>query len=318
MDIVNELSEKMDVTKNFLLSEMDLAPLTYKEFNIKKRNGGNRLIAQPTKWVKKVQREIVLLYLSDFNISKSSFAYMENISIKDNARVHVKNKIILKMDFENFFPSIKPMDLISVFEKVKGKLNNLDKLILIKYLFRKVDGSYELSVGAPSSPIISNIIMMEFDEMVEEYCLENEINYSRYADDITFSSNEYEKLEKTKKKIFEIVRLENFPFLKINEKKTIIVNKSSSRRVTGVILTNDQRVSVGDKLRRRIRTLLYLYSNDRLKDVDVPYLHGIVSHVKNIEPEFYNKINKKYGDDFFKILAKKSFSISKEIRSRKY
>lgn len=318
MDIVNELSESLSITKNFLLAEMDLAPLTYKEFNIKKRSGGNRLIAQPTKWVKKVQREIVTLYLSDFDISKSSFAYKKNISIKDNARIHVNNKIILKMDFKDFFPSIKPTDLINVFENIKGNLNNLDKLILIKYLFRKVDNSYELSVGAPSSPIISNIIMMEFDKIVEEYCMENEINYSRYADDITFSSNEYKKLEKTKEKISDVVEFNDFPFLKINDKKTIIVNSSHSRRVTGVVLTNDKCISVGNKLRRKIRTLLYLYSIDKLKTIDIPYLHGIISHVRSIEPDFYCKIHDKYGDGFFNILAKKSFAISKEMKSNTY
>jgi len=311
MAIAQKLAEYLNIPLNELISNMNIAPEAYKTFNIKKRNGKNRLIAQPTPFVKNVQRGIVEVFLSEFEVSKSTTAYTKGLSIKDNAQAHAGTKYLLKMDFKNFFPSIKPADLFHSVSKANVDLENLDKLILSKYLFRKEENHSELSIGAPSSPILSNIVMLTFDRELEAYCERISVGYTRYADDLTFSSESYELLPQVEMFVKQLTKLISNPTLTINEEKTRFIGKGRSQRVTGVILTHEGGVSVGRNLRKKIRAMLHLYSKGLLKKNDIPYLHGIVSHVRNIEPKYYEKIQVLHDRELFNRLAKQSYSIGK-------
>ena len=94
-----------------------------------------------------------------------------------------------------------------------------------------------LSIGAPSSPLISNFIMYSFDEELVTICLNKKIMYTRYADDITFSTRIKNNLFELPEIISNLLK-EIRKGVEINSKKTIFTSKAHNRHVTGVTLTN--------------------------------------------------------------------------------
>jgi len=316
MSILKELTEHLDISFGDLAINMVNAPVTYKVFKIPKRTGGKRTIEQPTQFVKGVQRGIVAVLLEQFETLDSTMAYVKGRSIVDNANAHVGGKFILKMDFENFFPSIKPIDLSNFLNKQNIEIPKHELKFLVNYLFRKSDTGLHLSIGAPSSPMISNLVMYEIDTVIQTYCDSLSITYTRYADDLTFSSPSYDVLSELSKWIKDLVARIASPSLKVNERKTKIIGVGKSRRVTGVILTNDGRISVGRHSRKKIRAMVYQYQNDVLDKNDIPYLHGFISHLRHIEPDHFKKLVNTFGEDIFVKLAKQSFFISKMSKAK--
>lgn len=314
MELISKVVEHLGLPMHEVISNMRSAPTMYKEFSIKKRSGGERIIRQPTPFIKNIQRAIVETALNDIDSSDFSMAYEKGRSIKDNALIHVGAEFLLKMDFKDFFPSIKPSDLFRALDDFGYELNDLDRMFLSRYLFVEVESLLELSIGAPSSPVVSNLVMKNFDIAVGEFCHGNSIRYSRYADDLTFSGCSYEDLKKVEAHVVRTISLDDKSNLLVNEEKTRFVGKGRSQRVTGVILTHDGSISVGRNLRKKIRGLVHLYSNKKLNNSDIPYLHGIISHMRNIEPDYYEKLIALHGGDLFKRLAKQSYAIGKHVR----
>ncbi|TBL85779.1 RNA-directed DNA polymerase [Hafnia alvei] len=312
MSYIDELSKTLNCTPKTIISGYIKAPKKYKVFFIKKKNGkGLREIAQPSPDVKKVQRAIVNSLLSLLPVHECATAYIEEKSIVDNAEPHKKNEYILKMDFENFFYSIKPQDLNYFISKNDIQLNQFEYEVISHYLFRRKKGEKKLRlcIGAPSSPMISNIVMYDFDEKLFNYCKENDVIYTRYADDLSFSSDSFDKLNDVKNFVINLVSLQKKPELIINTSKTKFIGKGRSRRITGVVISNTGDLGVGRFLRKKIRALFYLYSNNKINHKDIPYLLGMLSHIKSIEPDYYYSLIKINGEDKLKQLGKDSFAV---------
>jgi RNA-directed DNA polymerase len=315
MALIDDLSEYLDLSTSELIANMNIASKSYKVFSIKKRGGGDREIAQPTPLVKRIQKGICNIMLIDFDYSDATTAYRVGFSIVDNAKPHTGHKFILKMDFKDFFPSIKPIDLLDVIEK-RYTLSHFEQSLIVNYLFRKVGRAFELSVGAPSSPMISNLVMKQFDIELQGFSSSLSIPYTRYADDLTFSSDSYSDLERVKEFVIKLVARYDSPCLAINEKKTRIVGRGRSQRVTGIVLTQDGEVSVGRTLRKRVRGMLHLYSRKLLKQKDIPYLHGMISHIRSVESDFFSSMLELHGEKLFERLAKQSYTISKNKKNK--
>lgn len=321
MSYLNKLAENLNRSVPYLIRNYISAPREYKVFYIDKKNSKEkREVAQPSKHVKEIQRGIVETLLKDIPIHNCAKAYMRNLSIYDNAEPHKDNKYLLKIDFKNFFPSIKPVDLIFFLEKNDLSFGAFENTIVANYLFWRKKGERNLSlcIGAPSSPIISNIVMHDIDNEISSYCLANKIIYTRYADDLTFSADKLDILEETYNFISSLINRTEHPKLFINQAKTRYVGKGRSKRVTGVVITNDGKLGVGRYLRKKIRAMTYLYSQKRLKREDIPYLHGMLSHINNIEHDFYIKLKLQYGDNMFTMLYQESLYISKELKAVKF
>ncbi|TBT21919.1 RNA-directed DNA polymerase, partial [Vibrio parahaemolyticus] len=171
-NLLKEICENSEIQLTDIIKNLNTASISYKVYDIPKRTNGVRTIAQPSSFVKDVQKVITKVFLSEFTPSDASFAYIEGKSIVDNAAIHKDNKWILKIDFKDFFPSIKPEDLFNFLEKEEIKLSEFDKKIISSYLFRLNNRKLELSIGAPSSPVISNLVMKELDQEIIHFCEE--------------------------------------------------------------------------------------------------------------------------------------------------
>ncbi|HEM6888750.1 TPA: retron St85 family RNA-directed DNA polymerase [Providencia rettgeri] len=290
---VETLAQNMGISTKEVMEFLANAPEKYKVYKIPKRSTGYRTIAQPSKELKAYQRQISSVL--SLQIHDSAMAYREKISIKNNALKHVNNSYLLNMDFENFFNSITPDVFWSVWEKGKPLLSDVDKYFIERLLFWWVNGSLALSVGAPSSPLISNFCLFYFDSELNDYCIGKKISYTRYADDLTFSTN-------IKGALFEIplivkdILFENFgDALKINRSKTVFSSKAHNRHVTGITLNNNGRISLGRGKKRYIKHKVHQYTLGLLDAEEITHLQGMIVFARYIEPSFFESLKVKYS-----------------------
>lgn len=301
MTILAGLSEKLLISVEELKAFVNTAPYRYKVYLIPKRNGrGFRVIAQPTDVLKLMQRMALESHLEGLPVHECATAYKNGVGIKDNARVHVKNEYLLKMDFSDFFPSIGPNDLIQHVRKYKGKVSREDAYALKKLFFwaRKKDPGHvhRLSIGAPSSPFISNTLLYDFDCKIVEECSRLGITYTRYADDLTFTTNNRGVLFGVPALVESICKAVEYPSLKVNSEKTVFSSKKNNRHVTGLVLTNDNKISLGHEKKRYIRSLIYRYSLGGMSNDEVLSLKGMLAFARHMEPSFFQAAIRKYGE----------------------
>ena len=273
----------------------------YRKITLRKKNGGIRIINAPDELMKSVQNTINRNILSKIPVSQYAKAYKTGAKLYDNAKIHVGKKYLLKMDISDFFGSI-------TFEQVYNNAFNTK-------FFPKQIGAFltefcclngVLPQGAPTSPAISNLVFKNFDNNIGLWCKNNGINYSRYCDDLTFSSDKpiYHVYEKVKK------MLEEMGF-ELNEKKTRFVTNANRQSVTG--LTVNEKVSVSREYKRKLRQDIYyilkfgendkrvLEEQRRKLNADLSYtdylniIRGKINFVLSVEPEneyFVSALNK--------------------------
>lgn len=297
--LINKMSEDLLLTKDKLLYLIRSAPYRYKTYYVKKRSGrGLRLIAQPAREVKVLQYWVMDKILSSFPVHKAATAYRKHINIKNNAEPHAANPFLLKLDFKDFFPSIKGHDFNQFISNQHNELlNDIDISLLTKILFWKYKGrqALQLSIGAPSSPLLSNIILYQFDVILNKYCESKNIAYTRYADDMTFSMQAKDERAPIISKINTVLSKMTHPKLQLNNSKTIFSSKANKRLVTGLIISNENTVTIGRNKKRLLRAQLHHCSRGRMSINDIDKLKGALAFVKSIEPDFVEKLLQKYN-----------------------
>lgn len=297
--IVDYLALNYRTSSKNIRAYLHWAPRRYKQYFIPKKSGtGKRKIAQPTRALKLMQRAVVKEYLSDLPVHECAHAYVRGKGIRANAAEHVANSYLLKMDFVDFFPSIKPADLVVHVEKNIGILSEDEKFVLENLFFFSPSkfASPRLSIGAPSSPFISNTIMFDFDRQLYEICAAHNISYTRYADDLTFSTNEKDILYSFPKTVSEIRKEIEYPSYKINHKKTVFASTAKNRRVTGLVLSNEGKISLGRKRKRYLKSLVFKFRENQLEYDDLQYLRGMIAFSMDVDPDFVESLKEKYGE----------------------
>ncbi|WP_304619590.1 retron St85 family RNA-directed DNA polymerase [Paracoccus sediminilitoris] len=296
----NILRQNLFISGNELDRYLSSCPRRYKHYKIEKRGGekdNRRSISQPTPELKALQRTLLDEFLVErLPVHQAAMAYKKNTSIADNAKIHARNSYLLKMDFENFFPSIKSSDLCALLID-SGNVNkddHLDLRIISRVFFMHNGPELVLSIGAPSSPFISNAMLFNFDKIVAEHCGNLHISYSRYSDDLTFSTTVKDILFDIPAFIQKTLKSIKYPKLAINEKKTVFSSKAHNRHVTGVTLSNTGEISLGRSKKRSLRTQVYLFSKDQLSLKEAAALRGYIAFSNSVEPKFLESLLKKY------------------------
>ncbi|MDX7921937.1 reverse transcriptase family protein [Aeromonas media] len=255
----------------------------YRDFKIKKRNGGTRTIQSPYPKLAYTQQWIKKHILDKICISDHAFAYAKGKSHIENAKQHIGSGELLKIDLVNFFDHIDFKSVYSIFfncgysEKVSTQLAKLCTIW------------DRLPQGAPTSPVISNIILKEIDHEFSLFSAEHGLIYTRYADDICISGQEISlDFILNAKNI-----IESNGFL-VNPEKTCLVKGSARKLITGVQV-NDFGVRAPKKLRREYRKSAYFLIknnfsslNGTLQPLNPTYIdevYGKGQYILSIEPE---------------------------------
>lgn len=298
--LIQALQEATGLGEAQILRLIVRSPHTYKVYTIPKKSGGTRTIAQPAKETKFLQRWLIANVLGVLPLHESATAYKTNASIKKNAAAHKDNAYISKYDFENFFPSIKESDLIQHFIRhLSAQLAEIDIKKVARLCCISSKGSEErrLSIGAPSSPLLSNSVMYEFDSKIDAWCRANGFIYTRYADDLTFSTNVKGRSSEVEVEIGNVIASLAYPKIRLNRKKTVHLSKKYQRRVTGLIINNDDQLSIGRDRKRTISALIHRHSLSMLTIAETYHLQGLLGFAKDIEPAFVMSMRRKYGSE---------------------
>jgi retron-type reverse transcriptase len=295
--IAQRLAVETGLLEHAVRKIMLRAPVRYKDYPIPKRNGGTRQISQPAREVKLVQRALVTILISGLPVHEAATAYRPGASIRDNAGRHAGFRQILKLDFENFFPSIKDRDWLHYCITTGCLSSEEDIALTTSLLFRREKGlsRLRLAIGAPSSPSLSNALMFDFDKLVSERLSGENVIYSRYADDLTFSAPRTGYFKNVERVVKSALREIEYPRLKINQEKTTFVTTKFHRFVTGLTLANDGRVTIGRERKRRIRAEVHHFCLGKLDEDQVLRLSGTLAFVNAVEPAFLTVLDAKYG-----------------------
>lgn len=291
--MIERMSASLGLSRQFIVNLARSASYEYKTYNIQKRTGGLRTINHPSRRLKALQRWLLRYEISRLPIHVAATAYRETKSTLDNAIVHAPNSFLLRMDFQEFFPSIKSQDIkcyIAARPQFFEKWTTED----IEVFCRLVSRNGALTIGAPTSPALSNALCFDLDTRLEALAKSADVRYTRYADDLFFSTNAKNVLSGIADKVPQILEALSIPaMLKINLAKTRHSSKRSARRVTGIVLGSDGAVHVGRALKRRIRSLVHHY--EVLTPEQKASLAGSISYVQGNDPDFINRLIIKYG-----------------------
>lgn len=277
------------------------APRRYKNFRILKKDGVTyRPVSQPAHEVKHLQRAFADLVLNKLPVHSCATAYRPKpgLSLRDNVTPHAENGPILKMDFRDFFPSIQAADWISYCADNGIFSSSSDVDLSARLLFRRTSRNtpLRLAIGAPSSPILSNILMYDFDDRVFHEVGAQYVTYTRYADDLTFSAPRTGFLQGVQSIVAKIVRESRRPNLSFNYEKTRFVTTKFNRNVTGLTISLDGRVTAGQYRKRQVRAGVHQFSLGNLSDDATIRLVGLIAFIQSVEDDFVDKLRAKYSD----------------------
>lgn len=258
---------------------------------LKKNKVENRTIYIPNIHLNKIQKWILENILERYSISPYTYSFVKNRSAVDHANRHVSREEswLLSMDIKNFFPSIKRRDVTKIFRGL-GYSDEVSNYLSKLSCYRG-----ELVQGFPTSPIISNIFLGEFDLYIASICSNKNIEYSRYADDLAFSGKyEDNSLEFLNDLIKEVNLYLNKIGLEINPKKTKFFDQFSPKKLTGIMLTNNG-LKVPLRIKKKISKELYYCEKygveshlRRTNKIGLAnykgYMYGIVGYIKLVEP----------------------------------
>lgn len=254
----------------------------YYSYYIKKKSGKFRAIDSPNKELKGVQRWINTNYLDRIVLPDCVHGFRKNHSIRTNASPHLGRKYIYCIDLKDFFPTITFSTVQNLFKKLS--FSDEASTVLANLCTYK---GY-LPQGAVTSPSISNIIFSTIDDQIQSLCSKKRVSYTRYADDLSFSSNNKQVLIET----VDIVKSEiiSKSIFKINETKSRLMSGQKANIVTGLRL-NSNKLSIGNKKKKLLRAKLhdYIINNNT---TDENKLLGDLAFLRSIEQTTYNNFKK--------------------------
>lgn len=279
----NHLSLLVGYKLSYLIKVSNSPKHFYRIFKIsKKSKKGFRTISEPLPNLKDIQKWILNEILDNINPSPYSKAFRKGYSIKDNAKFHLNQKKVLTIDIKNYFGSIKYKHVYLFFKELGYSKEVAVMLSNICVL------DNELPQGAPTSPMLANLITRRLDKRIASYAIKNKIRYTRYADDMTFSGDFDEGA------VIRVVKaILNSEGLKINNSKTRVRTRNQQQEVTGIVV--NEKLQAPRNYRRKLRQEVYYIKKYGLQshldyieeDDEIGYLRkllGMANFVININP----------------------------------
>ncbi len=240
----SHLSSLIGYNKSYIKRSVQYTKYFYRKFTITKKDGGTRTLLEPLPSLKEIQNWILTNILYKHKVSRYAKGYIPKRSIKDHVRYHTNEKSVMTLDVEKFFNTISFSLVEDIFLEIG--YSKLISNLLTKLCF--LEG--ELPQGAPTSPYISNIILIDFDEAISKYCSSKNLKYTRYADDLAFSGD----IKKTE--LIHLVRVELKKVgLRLNKDKIKLMKQNQPQIISGIIVNKKAQVSKAK--RNKIRNEMF-------------------------------------------------------------
>lgn len=275
----------------------------YRQFKIKKKSGGFRQITAPHNQSFMMLLQCVNEILKAiYTPSDYAMGFTERRSVVTNAAVHKGQNYVFNLDLKDFFPSVEQARVwkriqLAPFNFPVAIANLVAGLCSMRETRKDINGkitfAYILPQGAPTSPIITNMICDNLDRRLAGLAKRFGLHYTRYADDITFSSMHYVYAEngEFRKELTRIICSQGFT---INDKKTRLQKLGCRQEVTGIIVSD--KLNVAKKYVREIRSLLYIWEKYGYTDAIsrfLPKYKAEKGHIKKGNPDLTNVLDGK-------------------------
>ncbi|MCI4670808.1 MAG: reverse transcriptase family protein [Bacteroidia bacterium] len=241
---VNDLCRLLKIDKRRLM--LVKSQPRYKAFSIPKKGGGERHIETPSPALKKIQSALNRFLQAVYYFEKSAASYGFIVGVKNeddrrnvvtNARKHIGNPYLLNVDIKDFFHAVKKKDVMDMFlGEPFGFQTELASILTQLTIYKG-----RLPMGAPTSPVLSNMACRQLDEVLVELSTKNKWTYTRYADDMSFSGKE-EFGEIQVNLIRHIIQEQRF---KVNEKKVKHFGPEDPKIVTGLLVSKRVELAPG-------------------------------------------------------------------------
>ena len=274
----------LGITKNELLN-IDV-PRNYITYRIKKNNGnGVRRIDAPMSGLKRIQNIILHKILYEFKPHDIAHGFVKGKSPRTNASPHVGKKYIIKIDLENFFGSIHWGSILSTIKYLCGVLSKKglfdepskeDQQLIADIL--SLNGS--VPQGAPSSPALTNLCCYWLDSELEKINkLNNTIQITRYADDITISLDEKERIGPLIGLVTQLLRQKR---LRANRRKLRVCSYSTRQKITGVVVNT--KLNTSKESWRNLRAALHNAKKTPISEKTMQQLRGQIEWLRSLNP----------------------------------
>ena len=274
----------------------------YRAYEIKKKTGGTRKIEAPDEMLKDVQHWIYANILCrDKSVLYCVHGFVPRLNEEDiargilsNAAPHSGHDWLINLDLKNFFPTVTLTMVKEYFDSL-GYEEEVSKTLTALCTYKS-----RLPQGAPTSPMLSNIIATKMDIALLEYCKKYGITYTRYADDLTFSANLDVEVPPLKD-LYGIVFKHGFI---VNRQKTKVRGRGYKKEVTGLTVTDG--VHVPKKYRKEVWRELYFckkfgvyehyHSIGTDKGLYKDWLRGRIMFIRQVDPACGNKMLERFNE----------------------
>lgn len=276
----SHLAMQLSISKKTLYMMINKKEYFYSKKEILKRDGTIRTLRVPAMPLKVVQKWILEEILKKLKVSKYSMAFVPGKNgLKESAELHNRNLFLLEMDISDFFGSISQK---KVFKLFLGMGYGLDVSAILAELCTYDDS---LPQGAVTSPCLANLICFNLDARLNGLCRKKDIIFSRYADDLCFSSNNRTLLNKIEPIVIKILKDEGF---EANQKKTRYLSDDVKKTVVGITI-NNKGIHVDKKLKKNVRSQIFnaIKNNDYTQKEKII---GTIAYISSIESGYKEKI----------------------------
>lgn len=266
LDLIKQeefVSVRYEITENMLrhFSSDKLAPKRFRTFHIRKKSGGRREIKAPCRQLDKILTCVNILLKAVYEPSDAAMGFAAGRSVLQNAQVHVGHNYVLNLDLKDFFTSIPQA---RVWKRLQLPPFNFPVEIanILAGLCCTFDEDVKTNVlpqGSPASPLLTNAICDKLDRRLKGVAKRFGLHYSRYADDITFSSmhNVYQEGSEFRTEVERIISDQGFT---LNPAKTRLLKKGRRQEVTG--LTVNAFANVPRKYISDLRWIINLWEKE--------------------------------------------------------
>ena len=276
----------------------------YIHFRIPKASGGTRHIEAPAPQLKLLQRRIASVLINDAKIlpHNAAYAYTRGRCAYDALVTHQRSNArwFLKLDIKDFFPSITADLLIKTIKNIYP-LNMLSDIDIAALVNIATNEQGVLPQGSPLSPLLSNLVMTEFDKALTGALFNHRkstYTYTRYADDLLITSPYDFSFDEITNIVKDTIEKLGLPF-EINMAKRRYSSMAGSNWNLGLMYNQDQKITVGNKRKRILHSLLNNFvvdynSNNLWSVQETQELIGKLGYLKNVEPTYYQQMFDKY------------------------
>lgn len=271
--------------------------IKYRSFSILKKNGNFRNIRAPVKYLKEIQYKIKDELEKYYTPKSCTHGFIAGRNIITNAKPHIRKEFILNIDLKDFFDSINFGRVSRLFQSQPLNLpENVAHVLAHICCYNRA-----LPQGAPTSPIISNMISYRLDRQLKELARNNACTYTRYADDITFSFTKTKKylpksivsLSKDNNIILghELKKVIEDNWFEINEEKVRLQHKTQRQSVTNI--TVNTKINISRKFKKQTSAMVNALFKYGASKAEREYFSKY--HKGYIAERQYNKIKEKPG-----------------------